>query len=286
MTILTSTTSTLIDDDTAARAALAAAGVSGDPGVAIGIRVFGSAARFLSAVHDHRDNTAPLTALARERIRRLATGRAALDVLENTTRRDSTLLTPLRAGWPEQVNAMLSAAPVALWVEGDARVLSGPTIGLSSAAAPTDLQKQSLIEVTTGLCARGWTLVTSASEGSDRLALRCADMMKCASVTVVADALAGTDDDGRRVLVSEVAPGCEATGASRRRVRHLVVALGRKVITDDVTIAASGGAVLDAAQAMGRPVGVFPTTGHGTDVEGERSNVSIIRSIRDADLFH
>ena len=81
MTITTSpftVTSDPLDEDTAARVALAIAGLSGNPSVAIGIRAVGGAARFVAAVHDHEDTAIPLASA------RQAAGKAGaqLEVLE------------------------------------------------------------------------------------------------------------------------------------------------------------------------------------------------------------
>ena len=69
----TALTSCLHDNDTIARIALACAGVSGDPTVAVAIQTLGGALRFVAAVHDGRDAVAALSVSTRHRIRQFAT---------------------------------------------------------------------------------------------------------------------------------------------------------------------------------------------------------------------
>ena len=68
----TGITSCMLDADTIARIALACAGVSGDPTVAVAIETFGGAAPFVAAVHDGRDGAAALSPLTRQRVRAFA----------------------------------------------------------------------------------------------------------------------------------------------------------------------------------------------------------------------
>lgn len=249
--------SLLVDDDTAARIALTAAGVAGDVAVHIGIRAFGSAARFVAAVHDQRDAAAPLTPLVRERIRSGATAGRVLRILEDTARLGLGILSPMHDGWPDRLGGMHGAAPLLLWIRGNAAVLSTPSIAFAGTATLDDVQRRATIELATGLCSRGWTVVAGRGDGIDRLALRAADVMNQASVLV---SPSGPDGQQTRsndsVEVSELPPAGPATLESARRAKLITVALSGKVIVDDAA-STSNLPILKAAKAMRRPLGLL-----------------------------
>ncbi len=289
--LLHTPSSLLVDDDTAARIALTAAGVAGDLPVAIGIRAFRGASRLVAAVHDQRDAAAPLTPVVRERIRTLATADRVLRILEDTARLGVGILSPGHDGWPARVDGMRGAAPLLLWVRGTARALSAPSIAFAGSTSLDEASKQATIELATGLCSRGWGIVAGTDEGTARLALRSADAMNQPSLRV---SPAGLTDRGSLdvggVQVSEVPPTWDASEESRRRAKLIVVALAGKLLVDDRTGGASNFPMVQAAAAMRRPTGVLPTSGHRTAAPADAAQrmraLPIVRSVRDADLLH
>lgn len=294
MTISTSRTcsSPLIDDDTAARIALAAADVAGDIAVAIGIRTFGGVSPFVAAIHNQRDAAAPLARPVRERIRSRATAANVMRIMESTSRLGLGILTPQRAGWPSRLDAMHGAAPLLLWTRGDESALDTPSVAISGSSAPGAAEKQMVIELATGLSSRGWTLAAGPDAGVDGLVLRSAKAMESRSVLI---SPAGLEEDaspvGFGVQVSEMPPLRVATAESRRRAQQITVALAGKLIVDDVTATSSRLVMVRAAAVMHRPVGLLPTTledsrAVSTSDTGQIGDASLITSIHDADTFH
>ncbi|MCS5498211.1 DNA-processing protein DprA [Cnuibacter physcomitrellae] len=281
-------TSAVIDEETAARIALTAAGVSGDVGVAIGIRVFGTASRFLAAVHDRRDSAIPLTATARNRIVRYATAATTVQILEQTAELGLGVLAPHHAGWPGRLAAMRGAAPLLLWVSGDASLLARPSVTVTGTSTPAADTRRVIIDVATGLCSRGWILVTGTQSGVDDLVLRSANAMRSPSIIVEQRGLTGAGVSGR-VQMSEVPPGREASTTSVRRAVQVMAALGAKLITDALTSDTEGVEVLEATRAMGRPVGIVsaadPTPCRGAALSSGL-RLHLVKSPRDADWFH
>lgn len=285
-------TSHLTDADTAARVALAVAGVAGDPGVAVAAHTFGSAASLVAAVHDQRDAAAALAPPVRHRIRTLATGAAVARVLLETQRLQLSCITPSHSEWPTQLASLRGIAPLLLWVRGDTRTLADPSIAIAGTTAPTAYGIHMGIELATGLAGRGWVVVTGAGSGIDQIVLRAASAMKGKSITVATTSLEHLAlPDGGGVQVSELPPGFPVTVRSQRRAKHLVAALAAKTIIVEAGTSSSAMRTAEAAHALGRPVGVVPGPvdspfSAGCHILAQRHRVELITSIRDADWLH
>ena len=287
----TALTSCLHDNDTIARIALACAGVSGDPTVAVAIQTLGGALPFVAAVHDGRDAAAALSVSTRHRIRQFATVGNVVPVLAAMVTNRLTVITPLNAEWPHQVECLRRAAPLILWARGDVDVLATPSIAVTGPAIPTEFGTHMTLELATGLADRGWIVAASDSTGVDELALDAARAMGGATITATSVGLDQTMSRECRlagVEVSEVPPTCEVTVRGQHRAAHLLAALAAKVIV--VEAGGSGSAVrtAEAAHAMGRPVGVVPVTASGAGAGGcgrlaRLDDVRLINNITDAD---
>ena len=287
----TALTSCLHDNDTIARIALACAGVSGDPTVAIAIQTLGGALPFLAAVHDGRDSAAALSVSTRHRIRQFATAVNVVPVLAVMAQSRLTVITPLNAEWPHQVECLRRAAPLILWTRGDVAVLGTPSIAVTGLASPTEFGTHMALELATGLVDRGWVIAAGDSTGVEALALVAARAMGGRTITATSVGLDQTISGRHRlpgVEVSEVPPTCGVTVRGQQRAAHLLAALASKVIV--VEAGESGFAVRtgEAAHAMGRPVGVVPVTANGAQVAGCKrlarlDDVALISSITDAD---
>ena len=287
----TALTSCLHDDDTIARIALACAGVSGDPTVAVAIQTLGGALPFVAAVHDGRDAAAALSVSTRHRIRQFATVGNVVPVLAAMVTNRLTVITPLNTEWPHQVECLRRAAPLILWARGDVAVLGTPSIAVTGQSVPTEFGTHMTLELATGLADRGWVIAASDSTGLDELALDAARAMGGGTITATSVGLDRTMSDEHPVCgveVSEVPPTCGVTVRGQHRAAHLLAALASKMIV--VEAGESGSAVRtgEAAHAMGRPVGVVPVTANGAHVAGCRrltrlDDVALISSITDAD---
>ena len=287
----TALTSCLHDNDTIARIALACAGVSGDPTVAIAIHTFGGALPFVAAVHDGTDAAAALSVSTRQRIRQFATVTNVLPVLTAMITHRLTVITPLNVEWPHQVEGLRRAAPLILWARGEVAVLGSPSIAVTGAAVPTEFGTHMTLELATGLADRGWVIAAGESAGVESIALDAARAMGGTTITATSVGLDQTTPRKRRlagVEVSEVPPTSGVTVRGQHRTAHLLAALTAKVIVVEAGEAGSAVRTGEAAHAMGHPVGVVPTTTHGTRVGGctrltKLDDVAVISTITEAD---
>jgi len=283
------TTSTRVDDDTAARVALACAGVSGEPSVHVGIHAVGGAAEFVAAVHDGTDGALALSNLVRQRIRAFATGRRVARVLEETRAHGFGILTPESELWPRQVESMRGIAPTVLWVDGEPGILLNPSVALTGTASPTGYGIHMAIELSTGLAQRGWVVASGAGSGVDQLALRGVDAMRGRGITVAAASLEKPRNRvAKGVAVSELPPGGTLTVRAQRRAKYLLAALTVKTVVVEAGLSSGALRTAEAAHAMDRPVGVVPGPitspfSAGCHRLAQQHYVSLVTSIKDAD---
>lgn len=281
-------TSYLLDDDTIARIALACAGVSGDPAVAIGVDTLGGPVAFVAAVHDGEDHAAALSNLVRQRIRAFATPSRVGDVLQSMTCDRVCAVTPRHDQWPTQLDALDRIAPLVLFTEGDVDVLGRPSVSITGTTEPTAEAVQMTIELTTGLADRRWVIAAGTGHGIDQLALHAAAAMSGETITVAAMGLRGLTVTDGSVAISELPPTTTVTVRGQRRAKYLLAAIATKTILIEAGISTGALRTAEAAQAMNRPVGVVSGTNGNPPTAGcldllERHSVAIVSSITDAD---
>jgi DNA processing protein len=282
------TNSCLLDDDTIARIALAGAGVSGDPAVAIGIDTLGGPVAFVAAVHDGEDRAAPLSNLVRQRIRAFATPSRVGDVLQSMTCNHVCAVTPRHDQWPTQLDALDRIAPLVLFTQGDVDVLGRPSVAITGTTEPTVEAVHMTIELTTGLADRRWVIAAGTSHGIDQLALHAAAAMSGETITVAAMGLRGLTVMDGSVAISELPPTTTVTVRGQRRAKYLLAAITTKTIIIEAGMSTGALRTAEAAQAMNRPVGVASGTNGNPPTAGclemlERHSVAIVSSITDAD---
>lgn len=282
------TQSCLLDEDTTARIALACAGVSGDPTVAIGIDTLGGPVPFVSAVHDGRDHAAPLSNLVRQRIRCFATASRVSAVLQSMSRDGVCAVTPRHVQWPAQLDALRSIAPLVLFTQGDVAVLGAPSVALTGTTDPTADAIHLVIELSTGLADRQWVIAAGTGQGIDQLALRAATAMRGRTITVASLGLHSTAVADGSVAISELPPTVTVTVRGQRRAKHLLAAIATKTIIVEAGISSGALRTAEAAHAMDRAVGVVcgttgsPATAGCNDLV-ERHGFALVSSITDAD---
>ncbi|MGV8970708.1 MAG: DNA-processing protein DprA [Rhodoglobus sp.] len=287
-TSLTPPTCLTLDDDTAARIALAVAGVAGDMSVAIAIDAAGGAAAFVAAVHDRQDGALPLSNLTRQRIRTLATGNLVAQVLAATREWGLSVLTPRQEQWPTQLVSLGRAAPLLLWVRGDATSLACPSACVTGTAAPTSYGIHMALELGTGLAQRGWVIAAGAGSGIDHLALRAAAAMNGQAVAVSAASIDRVAIPQGVTVISEVPPTMMVGVRSQRRAKQLLAAVTTKTILVEAGLSSAAVRTAEAAYAMGRPVGVVPGPASSPFSSGchalvQRHGVPLVTSIGEAD---
>lgn len=277
------------DDDTAARIALVAAGVAGDPAVAVAIAIYGSVSRFVAAVHDQTDSAAALTPVVRGRIRSLASGARVARIIDQTRHMQLGVVTPNHRAWPAQLDSLRGRSPLVLWVRGETSSLLSPSVSLTGASTPSGFGLRMGLELATGLSGRGWVLVAGAGCGIDELVHRSAIAMSGRTITVSAASLDGLRAPGPRCAqVTELPPGSRATVRSQWRAKHVIAALGSKTIIVEGGLSTGALRTAKAAHEMGRPIGLvdgpFPTQSDARwESLAQQPGVSFVGSIRDAD---
>lgn len=94
------------------------------------------------------------------------------------------LLCPGEPGWPGQLDDLGQARPYALWVRGtaDLRDLCGQSVAVVGSRAATAYGTHMCAEITTGLAADGWVIVSGGAYGVDATAHRAA--LACGGRTV------------------------------------------------------------------------------------------------------
>jgi len=286
----TGTTSHTLDADTIARIALACAGVSGDPTVAVAIDTLGGAGPFVAAVHDGRDAAAALSPRTRHRVRAFASVARVTAVLESMRQHSIGALSPLHLEWPTQVAALRRAVPVILFTRGDVSTLQSPSIALTGTATPTAFGIHLALELGTGLADRGWGIAAGTGSGIDELALKAGRAMCGRTITVAATSLDDTIHEIGigGVLVSELPPTAVVTVGGQRRAKHLLAALAAKTILLEASKPSGALRTAEAAHALGRPVGVAPGPDDSDSKAGcrgfaARHGLPFVASIADAD---
>jgi DNA processing protein len=98
--------------------------------------------------------------------------------------RDVNLLCPGDPGWPGQLDNLGLARPYALWVRGtvDLRDLCGQSVAVVGSRAATAYGTQMCAEITAGLSASNWVIVSGGAYGIDVTAHRAA--LACGGRTV------------------------------------------------------------------------------------------------------
>lgn len=285
---LTTNTSLLLDSDTVARIALAAAGVAGDVSVAIAVEAIGGPGAFVAAVHDGEDQALPLSNLTRQRIRAFATGSRVARILQDTQQLGLQVLTPDHELWPAELGDLHRAAPLLLWTRGDISVLGRGSIALTGTAAPTGHGIHMVIELSTGLAQRGWTITAGAGSGIDALALNGALAMGGEAVAVSAASIERVRLPEQVTVITEQVPGAPVNLRAQRRAKQLLAAISTKTIIVEAGISSGALRVAEAAHAMGRPVGVVPGApgdpfSAGCQLLSDRHNVALVSRIIDVD---
>lgn len=285
---LTGCSSLTLDEDTAARVALACAGVAGEAPVAIAIDASGGAARFVAAVQDGTDAVLPLSNLTRQRIRAFATGSRVAHVLELTCSFGLKLTTPLHDSWPQQLESLGRAAPLILWTRGDTAHLADPSVAVTGTSAPTSYGIHMAIELSTGLAQRGWVIGAGPGSGIDQVALRAALAMNGRGLAVSAASIDRVRAAGEITVISEVPPEVPVTVRSQRRAKQVLAAVTAKTIVVEAGMSSGVLRTAEAAHAIGRPVGVVPGLATSPWSAGchdlvQRHGVRLVTSITDAD---
>jgi DNA processing protein len=242
---------TLPTAEVCARVAIAAAGLGGNRHVGRAIQRRGTATDLVADIYDARSDLDPETG---HRLRRLGAPGVVATILSLTNSLGMRILTPLDGLWPEQLNALGTAAPACLWVAGDPLLLEELPVVVTGTTAPDPWLRHDVLDLTTRIADDGWAIATAARPGVDDLAHRATLAMGGQLITVATTARASRHE--LEVVVSENPPMLPVILASALRTPILLAALGGKVLVAGGVTGSGAHRTGVAAHALARPLGV------------------------------
>ena len=242
---------TLPTAEVCARVAIAAAGLGGNRHVGRAIQRRGTATDLVADIYDDRSDLDPELA---HRLHRLGSPDVVTRILSLSAHLGMRILTPADDLWPEQMNALGTAAPACLWVAGDSLLLEELPIVVTGATAPDPWLRHDVLDLTTRIADDGWTVATAARQGVDHLAHRATLAMGGQLVTVATTARKSRHE--HEVVISENPPMLPVILASALRTPILLAALGGKVLVAGGVTGSGAHRTGVAAHALARPLGV------------------------------
>ncbi|MFC5338571.1 DNA-processing protein DprA [Leucobacter denitrificans] len=191
-----------------------------------------------------------------------------MDDLRIATTLGMRLLVPEDPDWPEALNDLGAHTPHMLWVRGEPRLLSQPSLAVVGARACTGYGSQITAELTGDACAAGFSVVSGAAYGVDAVAHRTALAVEAPTIAVLAGGAdrpypASHDQLISRIaelgaVCSELVPGTAPTRWRFLQRNRLIAALSRAIL---VTEAGTRSGTLNTAghgAEIGRPLGAVP----------------------------
>lgn len=179
------------------------------------------------------------------------------------------LLVPGDTGWPAQLSDLGPAAPLALWLRGDAAALVRPAAAVVGSRAATGAGEQTTGELTAALVARSVGIVSGGAFGIDAAAHRTAVLEGGVTVAVLAggiDRLYPAAHSGllRRIaagpgaIVSELPCGQAPTRWRFLLRNRLIAALATGTIVVEAGLRSGALNTAGHAAQLGRPLGAVP----------------------------
>lgn len=181
-----------------------------------------------------------------------------------------TFLTPDHPGWPTALDRLGAAAPLALWVRGDADLaaLAGRSVSLVGSRACTAYGVRVTRDLACGLADRGFTVVSGGANGIDAEAHRGALVSGARTVAFLAGGVdrlypAANTDLLRRAIdqgavVSEVPPG-SVPGKQRFLQRNrLIAAFTAGTVVVEAALRSGALSTANHATKLLRPLGAVP----------------------------
>lgn len=243
------------------------------PVQALDFLVSGAGARSLAAgLNQETLDEAPLsarriTAALKRWLPRLDRAETVQD-LTRAAAADLTLLIPEDEGWPERLGDLGVHSPHLLWLRGERKALSAPSLAVVGARACTNYGNQVTADMTAAACAAQFTIVSGAAYGVDAVAHRTALASEAMTVAVLAGGAdrpypMAHDQLLQRIstqgaVCSEVVPGTAPTRWRFLQRNRLIAALSDAIL---VTEAGMRSGTLNTAghgAEIGRQLGVVP----------------------------
>ncbi|WP_158254065.1 DNA-processing protein DprA [Cryobacterium sp. Y50] len=260
-----------ISHDTIARTAWATIAEPGDPNVGALIARYGADTALTALFGRGADTPAGQDGTIAQ-LRSTILPRYSVDRVVDTIRRTVAggyeLLTPAHPNWPTSVDGLGAAAPFALWMRGDASILSVPSVALTGTRFATRHGRHVCVDLASGLLVHGWAIASTAARGIDTAALMTAQAFTGRNLVVLPTGLdtAFPVENGelvdeaatRGVVVSEIPPGSEPSAWRFQRGTQLLAALASKTVIVEAGYESGALSTAVTALELGRPCGAVP----------------------------
>ena len=214
--------------------------------------------------------------------------------------RGFVVVTPASSSWPQRLEPLTSAAPVALWLRGDGSLLPEATIAITGSRDSSEHGRRVCAELASGLASRGHVVSSGAGYGIDTIALISALEAGGRTIALLASGLNQPFPSGNidllediaenGAIVSERAPGTKPRDWRFLRRNQLLGTIAAKCIV--VEASARSGAIVtaEAALAAGLPVGVVADPADNPATAGSNrllreARVVPIASVEEAELL-
>ncbi|MEB0202522.1 DNA-processing protein DprA [Cryobacterium sp. 10I1] len=296
---LSTTTSTSLTRDTAARIIWAALAEPGDPRVGALVAAIG-AEPALELLVDGPNSAVVGFGISglRAQLRACFDRAAAVESIRASAESGYHVLTPSHPDWPVQLEDLRLASPLILWVRGDPAVLSMRSVLVTGDHDSTGYGRHMAIDLASGLGARGYAIVSGAARGIDHAALASAVASGGHPIAVLAgrvntrfpsDRGALLDDVAESgAVISEVPPGATPIWWQFARRGQLMAAVSSKTIVVEASVSSDALTAAEYAVELGRPLGAVPGSGSDSTVAGyqllaSEFGASVVTSQHDAD---
>ena len=214
--------------------------------------------------------------------------------------RGFVVVTPASSSWPQRLEPLTSAAPVALWLRGDGSLLPEATIAITGSRDSSEHGRRVCAELASGLASRGHVVSSGAGFGIDTVALISALEAGGRTIALLASGLNQPFPSGNidllediaenGAIVTERAPGTKPRDWRFLRRNQLLGTIAAKCIV--VEASARSGAIVTAEAALtaGLPVGVVPGPADNPATAGSNrllreARVVPIASVEEAELL-
>lgn len=184
--------------------------------------------------------------------------------------REGRIIGPGHGEWPEQLDDLGFEAPVCMWIRGTGHLARSAerSIALVGARAATMYGQEVTAQLVSGLCDRGFTIVSGGAYGIDITASRVAMATGGRTVAVMAGGVDRLYPRGNShtleqsletgLVISEHPPASAPTRSRFLTRNRIIAALSHAVIV--VEAALRSGAISTARHGikLGRPLGAVP----------------------------
>lgn len=180
--------------------------------------------------------------------------------------RGFVVVTPASSSWPQRLESLTSAAPVALWLRGDGSLLPEATIVITGSRDSSEHGRRVCAELASGLASRGHVVSSGAGYGIDTVALISALEAGGRTIALLASGLNQPFPSGNidllediaenGAIVTERAPGTKPRDWRFLRRNQILGTIAAKCIVVEASARSGATVTAEAALAAGRPVGV------------------------------